>query len=112
MLSIKKLNKSLGDHHRIYIYRICLNSYTSENMLMLHKPKSENRDITTIRTSSDSYLRWKKLFHKNPLFFRIFTDFKADNEIDNSSIVNKTTNIYKQSLVFNGYHILSELENV
>ena len=45
-------------------------------------------------------------------FFRIYADFEADDEIDISSIGNKTTNIYKQSPVFNGYHIESELENV
>ena len=81
-------------------------------MLILHKPKCENKDITTIRTSKDSHLHWKKHFHKNPLDFRIYADFAADNEKDNSSIGNKTTNIYKQNPVLNGYHIESELEDV
>ena len=54
----------------------------------------------------------KKHFHKNPLYFRIYADFEADNEIDNSSIGNKTTNIYKQNLVLNGYHRESESEDV
>ena len=53
---IKKLNVFLGDHHKTFICRRCLNSNTSESMLMLHKPKCENNDITTIRTSSDSHL--------------------------------------------------------
>ena len=35
---IKKLNVFLGDHHKNFISRRCLSSYTSENMLMLHKP--------------------------------------------------------------------------
>ena len=47
---------------------------------MKHKPKCENNNITTIRTSPDSHLHWKKHFHKNPLFFRIYADFEADNE--------------------------------
>ena len=34
----------------------------------------------------------KKHFHKNPLYFRIYADFEADNEKDNSSIGNKTSN--------------------
>ena len=34
---MKKLNVFLGDHHKIFICRRCLNSYTSENMLKLHK---------------------------------------------------------------------------
>ena len=48
------------------ICRRCLNSNTSENMLMILKAKSENNDITTIRTSSESHLHWKKQFHKIP----------------------------------------------
>ena len=54
----------------------------------------------------------KKHFHKNPIFFRIYADFKADNESDIPSIDKKTTNIYKQNLVLNGYYIKSELEDV
>ena len=68
---IRKLNVFLGDHHKIFICRRCLNSCTIENMLNLQKPKSENNDITTIRTSSESHLHWRKHFHKNTLYFRI-----------------------------------------
>ena len=50
-------------------------------MLMIHKPKCENYDKTTIRTSSESHLHWKDHFHQNPLYFRIIADFEADNEI-------------------------------
>ena len=53
----------------------------------------------------------EKTISKNPLYFRIYAGFEADNEKDNSSIGNKTTNIYKQNLVLNGYYIVSELEN-
>ena len=109
---IKKLDVSLGDHNRKFICRMCLCSYTSENMLMLHETKCENNDITTIRASNESHLNWKKHFHKNPLYFRIYADFEADNEKDNSSIGNKATNIYKQNPVLKGYHIESELEDV
>ena len=59
---IKKLDVFLGDHYKNFICRRCLSSYTSENMLMLHKPNCENNDITTIRTSSESHLHWKKTF--------------------------------------------------
>ena len=102
----------MGDHNKNFICRRCLNSYTSENMLTLHKPKCENNDITTIRTSSESNIHWKYHFHKNPFYFRIYADFEADNEKDKSSIGYKTTNIYKQNPVFIGYHIISELEDV
>ena len=81
-------------------------------MLMIHKPKCENEDITIIRTSSESYLHWKKHFHKNPLHLRIYAHFEADNEKDNSSVDNKTTNTYKQNPVLGGYRIESELEDV
>ena len=53
-----------------------------------------------------------KNIHKNPLYFRIYADFEADNEKDNSIVGNKTTNIYKQNPVLNGYHIVSELEDI
>ena len=42
-----------------------MSSYTSENMLMIHKPKCENNDIITIRTSLESHNHWKHHFHKN-----------------------------------------------
>ena len=81
-------------------------------MLGIHKPKCDNNDITTIRTSSDSHLHWKKDFHKNLLHYRIYADFEADNEKDNSSMVDKTTNIYLKNPILNGYEIVSELEDV
>ena len=109
---IKKLDVFLGDHNKKFICRRCLSSYTSENMLMKHKPKCENNDITSIKTSNESHLHWKKHFHKNPLYFRIYADFEADNEKDDTIVGNKTTNIYKQNPVLNGYQIISELEDV
>ena len=56
MLSLKKLNVFLGDYHKIFIYRRCLNSKKSEIMLTLHKPKCESHINTTMRISSDSHL--------------------------------------------------------
>ena len=79
---------------------------------MKPKQKCENIDITTLRTSANSHLHWKNHFHKNPLYFRMYADFEADNEKNNSSIGDKTTNIYKQNPVLNGYHIISESEDV
>ena len=81
-------------------------------MLLKHKEKCGDDNITTIRTSNESHLFWKKHFHKNPLYFRIYADFEADNEKDNTCIGNKTTNVYKQNPVLNGYHIVSQLEDV
>ena len=78
----------------------------------VHKPKCEKNDITSIRTSSDSHIYWKKHFHKNSFCFRIYADFEDGNEIDNTRIGNKTTNIYKENPVLDGYRIISELEDV
>ena len=89
-----------------------MDSHTSENMLMIHKPKYEKIHLTTIRISSESHLHWKDHFHEKPLYFRVYPDFEAANETDFSGIGNKTTNIYKQNPVPNGYHIISELEDV
>ena len=89
-----------------------MNSYTSENLLKLHKQRCEKNDITTIKTSNESHMHWEKNFHNNPLYFRIKPDFEADIEKDNSGKGNKTTNIYKQNPVLIGYHIVFELEDV
>ena len=108
----EKLDVFLGDHNKKFICRQCLSSYTSENMLIKHKQKCGDDNITTIKTSNESYLHWKSHFHNNPLYFRIYADFEADIQKDNSSIANKTINIFKQNAVLNGYHIESELEDV
>ena len=50
---IEKLNVFVGDHHKNFPCRRCFNSYTSENMFMILKPKYENNDTITIRTSSE-----------------------------------------------------------
>ena len=103
----------LGNHNKSFVCRRCLSSYTCENVLKNHKEKCGDDNICTIRTSKESHLFLeKKHFHKNPLYFRIYADFEADNEKDNSKIGNKTTNIYKQNPVLNGYRIISELEDV
>ena len=102
MLLIKKLNVFSGDHHKTFICRRCLNSYTKENTFKLHKLKCEEDDITAIRTSPEWQNCWKKPFHKNPLYSRIYADFETDNEIDKSNIGNKTTNNYKQNPLLNG----------
>ena len=56
---------------------------------MILKPRCENYDIITIRNSSESHLHWKYHFYRNLLHFRIYADFEADNEIDNSIIGKK-----------------------
>ena len=89
-----------------------MSSNTSENKLLKHKQECGDDNLTTIKTSNESHLHWKKHFHKNPLYFWIYADFEAHNEKDDSSIGNKTTSIYEQKPILNGYHIVSELEDV
>ena len=107
---IKKLNVFIGKHDCKYVCRKCLNSYTTHNMLVKHKKLcGENQKL---KTSPNSHIYWKKYFQKNKLYFRLYADFEADNKRENTSIGDKTTNIYKQEPVCNGYQIVSELEDV
>ena len=64
---VKKLDVFLGDHNKKFTYRQCLSSYTNENMLMKHKQKCGEDNITTIKTSNESHLHWKNYFRTNPL---------------------------------------------
>ena len=74
-------------------------------MLFKHKKLwKEKQEITLNRSSSESHLHWKEHFRKNPEYFRIIGYFEVDNVIENSSTSNKTTNIFKQNPVCNGYH--------
>ena len=55
----------------------------------------------------------ERSFSKNPVYFRVRADFEADNETEVGKVVgNKTTNVYKQNPVLNGYYKISESENV
>ena len=50
--------------------------------------------------------------HKNPSDFRILADSEADKELDNPSIGYKTTNVYKQNPLLDGFYIVSELDKL
>ena len=107
---IKKLNVFIGKHDCKYVCRKCLNSYTTNSMLIKHKNLCDQNQI--LKTSPNSHIYWKKYFQKNKFYFRIYADFEADNKKENTSIGDKTTNIYKQEPVCNGYQIVSELEDI
>ena len=64
---------------------------------MKHKIRSEQQDVTSIKTSNESHLYSKNHFQRNPIDFAIYADFEALIEFDNSSIVKKTTKIFKQN---------------
>ena len=91
-----------------------MNSYTTQNVLIKHEQPCAcgERDISSLRLSNEALIYWKKYFHKNLLYFRPYADFEADNEIDNSSIEIKTTNIYEQNPILNGYRVDSQLDDV
>ena len=95
---IKQLNVFLGNHNCHYVCRRCLSSYRNQNVSNKQNQRCEQQELTSIRTSNVSHLYWKKHFHKNPIYFRIYAVFEADNEIDNSSIGSKTTSIYNKIL--------------
>ena len=80
-------------------------------MIIKHKQQYFQKEITSIRTPPDSHNYCKNHLHKNPLYFRVYADFEADNEKgDCKSDCNKTTNSNRQIPVCNGYEIVSELE--
>ena len=108
---ITKLHVCLGNHKKRFVCRQGLISYTNEKALINHKETCGD-NICAIRTSNESHLYCKKHFHKKLIYFRIIADFEADIEIENSSVVNKTTIIYKQNPVLNGCYIITELEDV
>ena len=59
---IKKIDVFLGDHNKTFICRQCVSSYTSEKMLMKHKQKCGDDNITTIKTSKESHLQKEQTF--------------------------------------------------
>ena len=63
-------------------------------MSRVQKRKCENLDVTTIKTSSEPHLHWKKKFDINPLIFRMNAVFEADKEKDDFCISNKTTTFF------------------
>ena len=109
---IKKLHIFLGKRDSKFVCRRCLTCFTNENVLVKHTERCEQQDITAIRLSKESHLMWKKHFHEIPQYFMIYGDFECINKIEDSDIGNKTTNIFRQNPTCNGFHIVSELNDV
>ena len=74
---IKKLHVFLGKPDCKYVCRRCLCSYSNEKVLENINLNVNQQEITSIRTSNESHIYWKKYFHKIPLYFRIYADFEA-----------------------------------
>ena len=97
---IKKIYKILGKQDCGYNFKGCLNSNTSENKIIKHKQQCIQKEIISIATSPESNLHWKNDFHKNPLYFRVYVDFEAYIEKEDSKAVcTKTNNFYEQNPV-------------
>ena len=109
---IKKLHTFIGNPKRNFISRRCLSCIEHDFVLKKHKERREQQDFTAIRFFSDKHLTWKKHYRKVPLYFRKNADFECNNEKDNSIMGEKTTNIYKQNPVCNGYYIVSDMTEV
>ena len=112
MFSLKKHLHFLSSQNCKIVCRRCLNCFTCANLLVKHKPTCEEQDISSIRTANESHQHWKRHFHKSPLYSTNYANFEADSEVENSGQRNKTTNSYKQNPIFNGYYIVSELDDV
>ena len=109
---IKKLHVFIGKRGQKFVCRRCLTCFTNENVLVKHSERCREQDITAIRLSKENHLMWKKHFHKIPLHFRIYGDFECNNKIEDSHIGSKTTNIFRQNPMCNGFFIVSELNDV
>ena len=82
---IRKLHVFLGKPDCRFVCRRCLSSYSNKDVLEKHKFKCGQQEITSIRTSNESHIYWKKYFHKLPLYFKIYADFECNNELNNDS---------------------------
>ena len=87
----QKLNVFLGQQDGRYISKRSLNTYTSQNMIIKYRQQCNKKEMTSIKTSPEYHVYWKNYFHKNPKGFRICADLEADNEIEISTIGNRTT---------------------
>ena len=94
---IKKLHLFLGTHNCKYVCRRCMSPYSIQNIRTKHKQRCDQQEITSVRTSNEPQLYWKKHFHKNPLYFTLYAGFAAYNEFDNSFLGNRTTESWTKS---------------
>ena len=61
---IKKLDVFLGDHNKRFICRRCLSSYTSENMLIKHKPNAKRMILLVSKLQTNLIYFGKNIFIK------------------------------------------------
>ena len=80
----KKLHAFSSKHDSNKIVCRRLNSYSRQSVLLKQKQVCKQQEITAIKRWKESQLYWKKYFHKKLLCFRIYIEFEADKEIDDS----------------------------
>ena len=86
----------LGKHDSKFICRCGVSSYSSQNVLSEHNERCYQQERTSIETSIESHLYWKKHFHKILFNFGIYAGFEADKKANKSSIGDKRTNSYSK----------------
>ena len=59
---IKNLHEFLGNHSCNYVCRRCLNSHTSQSVLIKQKQQCGEQDITSLILNNEPQLYWKKTF--------------------------------------------------
>ena len=95
-----------GKDDKKYIWGRYLYSYTNHNVLINHIQNCGQQEVTSTKLSREPYIFWENHFHRNPVPFRIIADFEAEYKIGDDKVVGKkTTKIYKQKPVIDGYYI-------
>ena len=63
----KTLHIFSGFHKCTFVCRLCLSSYTRQNILIENEQRYGQHEITIIRTSNESHLFWKETFSKKSI---------------------------------------------
>ena len=79
-----------------------MSSFSSQNVLLKHKQRSNQQEITIFRTSNESHTNWKKHLEKSVKCFRIYAGSEIVNEFDDFSIGDNSAIVFKQNPICNG----------
>ena len=62
---VNKLHIFQGNHNCKFVCRRCSTSYNSQIVLLQHKQRCEQQEITNIRASNEFHFFWKSTFIRN-----------------------------------------------
>ena len=79
-----ELHVVLGEKKSKFVCRRFLKPSLHQKILVKHKRMCEQQKTTANKTSNESNLYCTCYFYKNIIYFRVYADFEANNEIDNS----------------------------